>query len=52
MSSEDLKNLSLSALLGQMVGVAEGEKRQRIIGLLGAAERFGFGDAKASTLLK
>lgn len=52
MSSEDLKNLSLSALLGQMIGVAEGEKRQRIIGLLGAAERFGFGDAKASTLIK
>ena len=52
MSSEDLKNLSLSALLGQMVSVAEGEKRQRIIGLLGAAERFGFGDTKASTLLK
>lgn len=52
MSTEDLKNLSVSALLGQMVGVAEGEKRQRLIGLLGAAERFGLGDAKAASLLK
>ena len=52
MSTEDLKNLSVSALLGQMVGVAEGEKRQRLIGLLGAAERFGLGNTKAASLLK
>ena len=51
-STEDVKNLSVSALLGKLVGVAEGEQRQRLIGLLGAAERFGLGDAKAASLLK
>ena len=39
--TEDVKNLSVSALLGKLVGSADGEKRQRLIGLLGAAERFG-----------
>jgi uncharacterized membrane protein YqiK len=48
----DIKNLSVSALLGKLVGSAEGEKRQRLIGLLGAAERFGMADAKASSFLK
>lgn len=51
-STEDLKNLSVSAVLGKLVGVTEGEKRQRIIGLLGAAERFGVSDAKAASFLK
>lgn len=50
--SEDLKNLSISALLGKLVGSTDGEKRQRLIGLLGAAERFGLADASVSTLLK
>jgi flotillin len=50
--SEDLKNLSVSALLAKLVGVAEGEKRQRLIGLLGSAERFGLSDLKAGSLLK
>ena len=50
--TEDVKNLSISALLGNLVGSTEGEKRQRLIGLLGAAERFGLADAKASSLLK
>lgn len=50
--TDDIKNLSVSALLGKMVGVADGEKRQRIIGLLGAAERFGVSNAKASSFLK
>lgn len=50
--TEDLKNLSVSALLGKLVGSADGEKRQRLIGMLGAAERFGLADVKASTLLK
>jgi flotillin len=50
--TEDVKNLSISALLGKLVGSAEGEQRQRLIGLLGAAERFGLSDAKAGSLLK
>ncbi len=50
--TEDLKNLSVSALLGKLVGSADGEKRQRLIGMLGAAERFGMADVKAASLLK
>jgi uncharacterized membrane protein YqiK len=50
--TEDLKNLSVSALLGKLVGSADGEKRQRIIGMLGAADRFGLSDVKAASLLK
>jgi len=51
-STEDIKNLSVSAVLGKLVGVTEGEKRQRVIGMLGAAEKFGLSDAKASSFLK
>jgi len=50
--SEDLKNLSISALLGNLVGTAQGEERQKIVGMLGAAERFGVGEMKAADLLK
>lgn len=50
--TEDLKNLSVSALLGKLVGSADGEKRQRLIGMLGAADRFGLSDVKAASLLK
>ena len=50
--TEDLKNLSVSALLGKLVGSATGEKRQKLIGMLGAADRFGLSDAKAASLLK
>jgi flotillin len=39
-------------LLGKLVSSADGEKRQRIIGMLGAAERFGLSDVKAASLLK
>jgi len=51
-STDDVKNLSVSALLGKLVGKADGESRQRIISLLGAADRFGLSDTKAATLLK
>jgi hypothetical protein len=50
--TEDLKNLSVSALLGKMAGSAKGEQRQKLVGMLGAAERFGMGDMKANELLK
>ncbi len=50
--TEDLKNLSVSALLGKLVGSTTGEKRQKLIGLLGAADRFGLSDATAASLLK
>jgi hypothetical protein len=51
-SSEDMKNLSVSALLGKLIGEAGGETRSRMVGLLGAAERFGLGDAKAAEIVK
>ena len=51
-ATEDVKNLSVSALLGKLVGSADGEKRQRLIGMLGTAERFGLSDVKAASLLK
>jgi flotillin len=51
-STEDVKNLSVSALLGKLVSQANGESRQRIIGLLGAADRFGLADLNTATLLR
>ena len=50
--TEDVKNLTVAALLGQLVPTAQGETRSKIISLLGAAERFGLGDTKASNFLK
>lgn len=51
-NTDDVKNLTISAMLGKLVGLADGEQRQRLIGLLGAAERFGLGDTKAAAFLK
>ncbi|MDG1070791.1 MAG: hypothetical protein P8P32_04205 [Akkermansiaceae bacterium] len=51
-STEDIKNLSISALLGNLMSTAKGEERKKVVGLLGAAERFGVGDMKAADLLK
>lgn len=50
--SEDLKNLSVTALLSKLVPKAKGEDRERLVGLMGAAERFGLGDARAADVLK
>jgi len=50
--TEDLKNLSISALLGSLVGTAKGEERQKIVGMLGAADRFGVSEMKAAELIK
>lgn len=50
--TEDLKNISVSALLGKLIGDAKGEQRSKLLGMLGAAERFGLSDAKAGEVLK
>jgi len=50
--TEDLKNMSISALLGSLVGTARGEERQKLVGMLGAADRFGVSEMKAADLLK
>ena len=52
-STEDVKNLSLSALLTRLSKDADDDTTQsKIAGMLGAAERFGLADKKAASLLK
>ena len=50
--SEDLKNLSVSALLGKLIVDAKGEQRDKLVGMLGAAERFGISGSNAGEMLK
>lgn len=50
-SSEDLKNLTVSALLTKMLPMAEGDAKSQISNLLGAAERFGLANKPASDFL-
>ena len=50
--TEDLKNLSVSALLGKLITDAKGEQRNKLVGMLGVAERFGLADSKAGEVLK
>ena len=49
--TEDVKNLTVSALLGKMIPQADGETRGKLVGLLGAAERFGLNNSPASKFL-
>ncbi|MDF1860410.1 MAG: hypothetical protein P1U87_09345 [Verrucomicrobiales bacterium] len=52
-SSEDLKNLSVAALLTRLGSEAEDSSvQEKIAGLLGAAKRFGIADEKAGKVLK
>ncbi len=52
-SSEDLKNLSVSALLSRMAGESgDNAVQTKIAGLLGAAKRFGIADENAAKVLK
>lgn len=50
-TSEDVKNYTVSGILGKLLLDASGPTRQKIITLLGGAERFGFGDTKASKII-
>ncbi len=50
-NAEDLKNLSVAAALTQLLPLANGDAKAQISNLLGAAERFGFGDKPASDFL-
>lgn len=50
-NSEDLKNLSVTAALTQLLPMAKGDAKAQISNLLGAAERFGFGENPASDFL-
>ncbi|MCP5541042.1 MAG: flotillin family protein [Akkermansiaceae bacterium] len=53
-SSEDLKNLSIAALLTRMMGDAGSDDgtRTKLSALLGAAERFGIGGENAGKVMK
>ncbi len=50
--TEDLKNLSISAVLGKVLTQAKGEDLQKAIGLLGTADRYGFSNSTPMELLK
>ena len=50
-NSEDLKNLSVTAALTQLLPMAKGDAKAQINSLMGAAERFGFGDKPAKDFL-
>ncbi|NWK55955.1 flotillin family protein [Verrucomicrobiaceae bacterium N1E253] len=49
--TEDIKNLSVGALLGSLVPMAEGEKRTQLLSFLNAAERFNIKDQPAKNFL-
>lgn len=49
--TEDIMNLSVSAALGRLAGEAKGEDREKFLGFLGAAERFGLASKKVNELL-
>ena len=52
-SSEDLKNLTVSAVLGQMINASgENGTRAKLETLLSAAKRFGMADEKADVVFK
>ncbi|MGK0187610.1 MAG: flotillin [Verrucomicrobiales bacterium] len=50
-TSEDLKNLTVSALLGQMIGSAGDDDAAQLRGLRGAAERFGVAGTNAGEII-
>lgn len=51
-SAEEVKDLTVGAVLGKLMVDAKGEMRTKLLGLLGGAERFGLADEKASKILK
>ncbi|MCB1227206.1 MAG: hypothetical protein KDK99_15420, partial [Verrucomicrobiales bacterium] len=51
-STEDLKNLTVSAVLGKMIGLnPDAGLLNKLQGMLGAANRFGLGDKPADAML-
>ncbi|MBK1790085.1 hypothetical protein JIN82_02825 [Persicirhabdus sediminis] len=51
-STEDIKNLSVGGLLGKLIVQSNGDDRDKLMGFLGAAERYGVKDLKASNFIK
>ncbi|MGJ8677598.1 MAG: flotillin family protein [Akkermansiaceae bacterium] len=50
-ATEDIKNLSVGALLGNIMVKADSENRDKIVGFLNAAERFNLKDTPAKDFL-
>lgn len=50
--TEDVKNLTISAALGKLIGESTGEDRQKFISLLGTADRFNLATQKVSDFLR
>ena len=50
-TSEDVKNYTVSGILGKLLLDANGPTRQKIVSLLGAAERYGLADTKAIKII-
>jgi len=50
LDSEDIKNLTISALVMQMIGMSTGKKKSALRGLLEAAKSLGIGDKPARDL--
>lgn len=51
-TSEDVQNYTVSGILAKLLLDANGPVRQKIIGMLGAADRFGLADANAAKIIK
>ena len=51
LGSADVANLSVSALIMKLMGDAEGDDKNLLQGLLGAAKKYGVGDSPAKTIL-
>ena len=49
--TEDIKNLSVGALLGNLITKADGENREKLLGFLNAADRFNLNDQPAKGFL-
>ena len=51
-TTDDVKNLSVGAILGKLLVDATGEDRRKLLSFLGTADRFGLADEKAAKVLK
>ena len=50
-TTEDVKNLSVGAVLGKLLADATGDTRRKLLSFLGAADRFGIADERAAKVL-
>ncbi|BCX47675.1 flotillin or reggie family protein [Haloferula helveola] len=51
-TAEEVKDLTIGAALGKLLADATGDTRRKLLGFLGAADRFDLTDEKASKVLK